>query len=146
MTYERTLPALPHAALTDRILNVFFKTFEELGHGFLESVLSRAMQIALTEAGMQVLKEHELDVQFHGHTIGRCFADLIVDRTVLIEVKGTSTIEGYAEAQILNYLKMCGGGVGLLLNFGRRPQFKRFVMGDPTNSLPVLAGQSHGEL
>ena len=138
MRQERILPTLPHAALTDRILNVFFHTFEELGHGFSESVLSRAMEVALTEAGMQVLKECELDVHFHGHLIGRFRADLIVDRTILVEVKGTATIESYAEAQVLNYLKVCGGGVGLLLNFGRRPEFKRLVMGDPNVSLPAV--------
>ena len=55
-----------------------------------------------------------------------------------MEVKAAATIENYAQAQILNYLKAAGGGVGLLLNFGRQAIFKRFVMGDPTNSLPAL--------
>jgi GxxExxY protein len=57
---------------------------------------------------------------------------------VIVEVKATATIEGYAEAQLLNYLKAAGGGVGLLLNFGRKPEFRRRVMGDPLNSLPMM--------
>jgi len=129
---------LPHGDLTDRILNCFFQTFGELGHGFSELVLSRALEIVMTEAGLSVLREPELDVQFHGHLIGRFRADLIVNRTVLIEVKGAATLERYVESQVLNYLKACGGGVGLILNFGRKPEFKRLVMGDPTNSLPSL--------
>jgi GxxExxY protein len=55
-----------------------------------------------------------------------------------VEVKVAATIENYAQAQILNYLKAAGGGVGLLLNFGRQASFKRFVMGDPADSLPAL--------
>jgi GxxExxY protein len=57
---------------------------------------------------------------------------------VIVEVKATATIEGYAEAQLLNYLKAAGGGVGLLLNVGRKPEFRRRVMGDPLNSLPMM--------
>ena len=86
---------------------------------------------------------HEpLQVHFRGHMIGSFFADLIVDRTVLIEVKATATMENYAIAQTLNYLKVAGGGVGLLLNFGRKPESKRLVMGDPFNSLPALRAES----
>lgn len=65
-------------------------------------------------------------------------ADIIVNRTVLIEVEGSREIEPYAQAQLLNYLKVAGGGVGLLLNFGRKPAFKRLVLGDPEHSLPNL--------
>ena len=79
-----------------------------------------------------------LEVWFRGRSIGTFYADLIVDSTVLIEIKASATIEGYAVAQTLNYLKVAGGGVGLLLNFGRKPEFKRLVMGEPSNSLPLL--------
>ena len=76
---------------------------------------------------------------FRGHCIGTFRVDLIVNRTILIEVKGTAEIQSYAQAQLLNYLKAAGGGVGLLLNFGHRPQVRRMVMGDPANSLPLLS-------
>jgi GxxExxY protein len=101
-------------------------------------MLRRAMVIVLELAGMQVMRQAPLEVWFRGQSIGAFYADLIVDRTKLIEIKASATLENYAIAQTLNYLKVAGGGVGLLLNFGRKPEFKRLVMGDPSNSLPML--------
>lgn len=88
---------------------------------------------------MQVLDEYPLEVHFHGRIIGRFVADLIVERRVLVEVKAHKSIEPYAQAQLINYLKVAGGGVGLLLNFGPKPEFKRMVIGDLANSLPHLS-------
>ena len=88
--------------------------------------------------GHHVAEEVPLEVVFHGTVIGTFKADLVVDDVVLVEVKATPTIEPYNEAQLLNYLKAAGGGVGLLLNFGRSAAFKRRVSGDPYNSLPNL--------
>ena len=82
---------------------------------------------------------YPLSVAFRGHTIGSFEPDLIVERLVIVEVKATSRIEDWAKAQMLNYLKCAGGGVGLLVNFGQRPECKRFVMGEPGNSLPMLS-------
>jgi len=133
---------LAHSELTGRILDCFYETYADLGHGFSEAVLGRALTITLEDAGMQVARSVPLQVHFRGHAIGLFFADIIVDRTVLVEVKATATIENYAIAQTLNYLKVAGGGVGLLLNFGRKPESKRLVMGDPFNSLPALRLES----
>ncbi len=139
---ETATPQFAHGELTGRILGCFYATYADLGHGFSEVVLGRALTITLEEAGMRVARSVPLQVHFRGHMIGSFFADLIVDRTVLIEVKATATIENYAIAQTLNYLKVAGGGVGLLLNFGRKPEFKRLVIGDPFNSLPALRTES----
>lgn len=128
----------PHAELTRKIIGVFFDVFRELGYGFSEVVYQRALLIALRETGLRVEQEVRLHVSFRGQLIGSFDADLVVERTVLIEVKASQAIEGYAQAQLLNYLKAAGGGVGLLLNFGRSADFKRMVMGDPTSSLPQL--------
>jgi GxxExxY protein len=128
----------PHGDLTARVIGWFFDVFGELGYGFSEKVLQRALVIVLQEAGMHVLQEVPIQVRFRGRSIGDFYADLIVERVLLVEVKGGKTIEGYAEAQLLNYLKAAGGGVGLLLNFGRRPEFKRMIMGNPAKSLPFL--------
>ena len=89
-------------------------------------------------AGLHAVAEVPLEVHFRGTLIGRFYADLVVERVVLVEIKAAATIESYAEAQLLNYLKAAGGGVGMLLNFGRQPTFKRLVLGDPTGSLPRL--------
>ena len=145
MTDKRAASTLVHGELTGRILDCFFDAYGELGHGFSEAVLRRAMAIVLQESGMQVVREAPLEVWFRGRSIGTFYADLIVDRTVLIEIKASATIEGYAVAQTLNYLKVAGGGVGLLLNFGHKPEFKRLVMGEPSNSLPLLKNAAQPE-
>jgi GxxExxY protein len=131
--------SLPHADLTERIIGSFFEVFGELGHGFSNAVLRRAMGVALRQANLRVQEEAPISVSFRGELIGKFQADLVVERKVLVEIKPDARIESYAEAQLLNYLKAAGGGVGLLLNFGRRPEFRRMVMGDPENSLPRLS-------
>jgi GxxExxY protein len=129
---------LPQSSTTGPIIKAFFDVFNELGYGFSEIVYRRALVIVLRAAGLEVAQEVPLNVRFRGALIGTFRADAIVNGVVLVEVKAAAAIESYAEAQTLNYLKAAGGGVGLLLNFGRQATFKRLVMGDPTNSLPFL--------
>ena len=129
---------LPHGNTTGRIIGAFFEVYNELGYGFSEIVYRRALAIVLGVAGLEVADEVALHVHFRGALIGSFRADLIVNRVVLVEVKAAPTLESYAEAQVLNYLKAAGGGVGLLLNFGRQAVFKRLVMGDAAKSLPSL--------
>jgi len=134
---------LPHAEITAPIIGAFYDVYRELGYGFSELVYRRALAIALRQHGLEVAEEQMISVTFRGFTIGTFYADLIVGGVILVEVKGSSTIEKYAEAQILNYLKAAGGGVGLLLNFGREAIYKRFAMGDNlAESLPGLRSQS----
>lgn len=128
----------PHGAITGATIAAFYEVFRELGHGFTNVVYRRAMSIALREAGRAVAEEAPLPVFFRGRLIGDFRADLVVDRVVLVEIKTGNEIDKVGEAQTLNYLKAAGGGVGLLVNFGRRAEFKRFVMGDPSKSLPFL--------
>jgi GxxExxY protein len=129
---------LVHGELTGKIIEAFLETYHELGSGFSEKVCCNALAIVLRDKGLRVSTEMQMDVWFRGTRIGQFFADIVVNETVLVEVKAGSSLEGYAQAQLLNYLKAAGGGVGLLLNFGRRPEYKRMVMGDPVNSLPGL--------
>jgi len=136
---ERPICTLPHAALTDTILKAFFEVAGELGYGFSEKVCVRALAIALADAGLEPATGVPLFVPYRGQIIGDFYADVVVNGTILLEVKATVQIEDYARAQILNYLRCAGGGVGLLLNFGKRAEFKRFVVGDPHNSLPHLS-------
>ena len=127
-----------HGELTGSIIGAFHETHAELGSGFSERVYCNALVIVLVEKGLRVAVEVPIGVQFRGRMIGRFFADIVVNDTVLVEVKASSSLEGYAQAQVLNYLAAAGGGVGLLLNFGRHPQHKRLVMGDAARSLPNM--------
>ena len=133
---------LPHADITDRIIGAFFDVHRELGHGFSELVYRRAVAMVLRQNRLDVTEERMISVTFRGSIIGTFYGDIVVADVVLVEVKVAAAIEKYAEVQLLNYLKAAGGGVGLLLNFGREATFKRFAMGDdPTNSLPLLRVQ-----
>ena len=128
----------PHAQLTDTIIGAFYDVANELGHGFSEEVLCRALAVVLKERGLGVQREVELPVHFHGQVIGVFEADLVVEGKILIEVKVSAEVQPYAHVQLVNYLKAAGGGLGLLLNFGRRAEVKRKIVGDPLNSLPML--------
>jgi GxxExxY protein len=134
----KTYPSLPHGELTGDVITAFLEAYHELGSGFSEKVCLGALAVVLTDRKLRVFTNAELTVLFRGRRIGHFFADMVVNETVLIEIKANQSLEGYAQAQLLNYLKAAGGGVGLLLNFGRRPEYKRMVVGNPLNSLPVL--------
>ncbi len=124
--------------LTQQIIQALFKVYNELGHGYSEKVYIKALAIVLREMGLQVVEECEMKVRFHGVVIGVYRADLVVEGKILIEVKAGQQIEDRHIAQILNYLKCAGGGVGLLVNVGHRLAHKRYVMGDPEAGLPNL--------
>ncbi len=127
-----------HADLTRSIIAGCRQTYHELGSGFSERVCQNALAIVLTDMGLTVCVELPLRVEFRGRILGRFLADMVVNKTILLEIKAGQALEGYAQAQLLNYLKAAGGGVGLLLNFGRHPEHKRMVVGNPKNSLPLL--------
>lgn len=128
---------LIHRDLTEKIIGIFFEIYNELGHGFLESVYEEALARALSEAGLLVQRQLELPVWFRGVNIGDFRADLVVDEKVLLEVKAARTLESVHEAQLLNYLRCSEIEVGLLLNFGPRAQFRRFVFENERKGIRV---------
>ena len=118
---------LKHSAVTDRIIGMFYDVYNELGNGFLESTYAEAMVIALNQSGLRAIREVPVPVWFRGKTIGQYFADMVVDNTVLLELKAARSLESAHEAQLLHYLRATEIEVGLLLNFGLRPQFRRLL-------------------
>jgi GxxExxY protein len=121
-------PALKHSALTDKVIGVFYSVYNELGPGFLESVYQRSMAIALAEIGLAAEIEAPVPVWFRGQQVGDFKADMVVERLVLLELKTAKAIDPSHEGQILHYLRATELEVGLLLNFGPQPQFKRFIL------------------
>jgi GxxExxY protein len=116
-----------HAALTQRILVTFFEVYNELGTGFLESVYRTALARALSAVPVPVDREVPIDVFFRHEAIGRFYADLVVDSRVIVEVKAGRGLVPEHQAQLLHYLRATAIEVGLLLNFGPRPQFQRLI-------------------
>ena len=113
--------------ITDVILKSFYEVYNELGDGFLESVYENALYIVLTGDGLCVERQKDIGVFFRGKVIGDFKADLIVNEKVILELKAVRTLNPAHEAQLINYLKATNIEVGLLLNFGKKPEFKRFI-------------------
>jgi len=132
---------LKHSTLTESIIGTFFEIYNELGHGFLESVYENSLAIALREKGFEVRQQIAIPVHFRGKLVGDFVADIIVDRSVLLELKSARTIDAAHVAQLLNYLKATDIEVGLLLNFGHKPEFKRLAF-ENRRKRPVEEGKS----
>ncbi len=107
-----------HTEVTEAIIGQFYRVYNELGYGFLEKVHENAMAIALTDAGLTVVQQTPIQVHFTGRVVGRYDADLLVNDSVIVELKTARTLSAEHEAQLLNYLKATRYEVGLLLNFG----------------------------
>ena len=118
---------LKHRALTQKIIGVFYEVYNELGHGFLESVYEKAFEIALTSSGLPVLTQIEVPVWFRGKKVGDFSADMLVDKSVLLELKAGRALDRAHEAQLLNYLRATQIEIGMLFNFGLKPEFKRMA-------------------
>ena len=112
---------------TDKILKAFYTVYNALGYGFLEKVYENALFIELCKFDLKVVKQQPIKVQYDGQKVGEYFADLIVNDVIIIELKAAEGIIEEHEHQLLNYLKATDKEVGLLLNFGKKPQFKRKV-------------------
>ena len=116
-----------HKDITELIIKAFYTVYNTLGYGFLEKVYQQALVIELRKLGLDVIPEAAIKVYYNGQVVGEYFADLLVAGVVLVEIKAVRTLAPEHEAQLLNYLKATPYEVGLLLNFGPKPQIKRKV-------------------
>ncbi len=126
-----------HKELTERIIGVFYEVYNELGHGFLESVYEEALSAALIENGLAVERQVAIPVWFRGRKIADFRADLLVNHAVLVEIKAARVMDQSHEAQVLNYLRATSIEVGLLLNFGGRPGVRRFAFENERKNICV---------
>ena len=118
---------LLHKDLTDTILKVYYDVYNELGFGFLEKVYQNSMYLELKAKGFYVEPQKRIKVYFKGVEVGEYFADLVVNELVILELKSAECIVQEFEFQLINYLKATEIEVGLLLNFGKKPEFRRKV-------------------
>ncbi|MDR0810659.1 MAG: GxxExxY protein [Paludibacter sp.] len=119
--------SLLHKELTDIIISCFYKVYNDLGYGFLERVYQNALYFALIDEGLLCEAEKSIKVHHNGRVVGDYRADLLVENSVLLELKASEELNLANEKQLINYLKATDVEVGLLLNFGKRPQFKRRI-------------------
>ena len=118
---------LEHEAITQEVLGAFYTVYNELRHGFLESVYANALACELCERGQRVAREVPITVRYRGTPVGFYRADLVVEDIVLVEIKSSRQLDPQARQQALNYLRGTDLEIGLLLHFGPRPHFERVV-------------------
>jgi GxxExxY protein len=136
---------LIHSELTGKIIGVFYEVYNELGHGFLESVYEQALSVALAEHQIYFQRQVGIPVWFRGHQVGDFRADLLIDNKLIVELKAGRAIEAAWEKQLLNYLRATEIEVGLLLNFGPSAQFRRLVFGNDKKQIRVHPRESAEE-
>ena len=118
---------MKYEEITEKIIQAFYKVYNTLGYGFLERVYLNALFIELVAMGYKVEKEKKILVYYFGKVVGDYNADLIVEEVIAIELKAIEALTEDNEHQLINYLKATNIEVGLLLNFGRKPQVKRKI-------------------
>lgn len=119
---------MKYANLTELILQCAFDVINELGSGFLESVYQNALSLALMQAGLNVNLHYPINVVFRKESVGEFYADLLVEKKIIVELKAVKELAPEHQAQVINYLKATGIEVGLLINFGNQKlQYKRLT-------------------
>jgi GxxExxY protein len=116
-----------HEQLTEQIIKGFYTVYRALGYGFLEKVYENSLAIELRKMRLEVVQQAEIKVYYAGVVVGEYYADLLVADAVIVEIKAVRALLKEHEAQLLNYLKATPYEVGLLLNFGPKPEIKRKV-------------------
>jgi|SRR5690625_173176 len=116
-----------HSKVTKEIIRAFYKVYNTLGYGFLEKVYENAMYFELRKMGFFVERQKRIKVFYEEVEVGDYFADLIVSESVIVELKAAEALHIENEYQLINYLKATEIEVGLLLNFGKTPEFKRKI-------------------
>jgi len=119
---------LLHEEITSEILKAYYNVYNKLGYGFLEKVYENAMLLELKKLGLCAERQKPIKVYYDEIIIGDYFADIIVEDVVIIELKAIETTAPEHEVQLVNYLKATNIEVGLLLNFGPKPQYKRRIL------------------
>jgi len=116
-----------HQGKTNKIINCFYRVHNTLGFGFLEKVYENVLVIELNKNGLSCSKQHPIDVYYDEKIVGNYFADIIVDNEVILEIKAAENLCEEHEFQLINYLKATEIEIGLLLNFGKKPEIKRKI-------------------
>jgi GxxExxY protein len=113
--------------VTEMIIGSYYKVYNSLGFGFLEKVYENAMVMELVEQGFLIGQQQCITVYYKGAVVGDYVADIVVNDKIILEMKAAESLRDEHIAQLTNYLKATDMEVGLLFNFGRKPEFRRVV-------------------
>jgi GxxExxY protein len=118
---------LLHEDLTGRIIKAFYKVYNHLGYGFLEKVYLNALFFELKNQGFDCKTQYKIDVYYFNNIVGEYFADILVENKVILELKAVESLCEAHECQLQNYLRATNIEIGLLFNFGEKPEYKRKI-------------------
>lgn len=116
-----------HEELTDKIIKSFYNVYNALGFGFLENVYEKSLSKELTENELSCETQVPISVYYKEELVGSYYTDIVVENLIIIELKAVNRLHPDHEVQLINYLKATEMEVGLVLNFGRKPQIKRKI-------------------
>lgn len=128
--------------LTEKIIGAFYKVFNTLGFGYLEKVYENSLKHEITKMGLKVVAQMPIQVFYDGVLVGDYYADLVIEKKVLVELKSVSHLTIEHESQLFNYLKATKTEIGLLLNFGPKPEVRRKLWTPNAVSVPCESVQS----
>ena len=111
---------MQHSDLTEQIIWGAYRVYNAMGVGFLESVYEKCLMIELVKLGLNAGSQVPIVVRYEGEVVGEFVADVLVEDTVIVELKSVRQIAVAHEVQLVNYLVATGKPVGLLLNFGEK--------------------------
>ena len=115
--------------LTEKIIGIFYKVYNNLGYGFLEKVYENAMMLDFKKENIPAVSQYAIKVLYEDEIVGEYFSDILVDDKVIVEIKAARNLALENEAQLLNYLNAAEYKVGLLVNFTYpKAIIKRFVL------------------
>jgi GxxExxY protein len=111
---------LEYEDLTEKIIGCAIEVHKKLGPGFLESIYENAFVIELQKQHLQVERQREVVIKYDGVEVGRHRLDLIIDDTIVVELKAVKNVEDIHFAIVKSYLKALGKQHGLIINFSRK--------------------------
>ena len=124
---------LLYGDLTSKIINAYYKVYNQLGYGFLEKVYQNAFIYELKSQGLECEAQHKIDVYYYQKRVGEYYADIIVNEKIILEIKATESLCKEHECQLQNYLRATDIEIGLLFNFGKKPEYKRRIFMNKKN-------------
>lgn len=123
--------------MTNKIIQVYYDVYFELGFGFLEKVYQNAMIIELSQRGFSIESQKRIQVFYHDLPVGDYYADIIVEQRVILELKAAEILVQEHEFQLINYLRATDIEIGLLLNFGKKPEIRRKIFTNDRKKIHV---------
>ena len=119
---------MEYKELTEKIIGCAYRVYNKMGFGYLESVYEKCMLIELDKTGFDIESQKPIRVQYDAEVVGDFIADILVNDTVILELKSVRKLVEAHEVQLVNYLVATGKPVGLLINFGEtKVEVKRKV-------------------